>query len=137
MSWKESDRVSERLEFVKLAAVEGANIAALCRRFGVSRKTGYKWLQRFNDDGKVGLQDKSRKPACSPGKTCDEIEKLVVDLRQQHPAWGGRTLRKRLEVLGHKDLPSPSTNLPEVRQSPRFGSTSTSQRARGRLLYDR
>ena len=109
MSWKESDRVSERLEFVKLAGVEGANIAALCRRFGVSRKTGYKWLQRFNDDGKVGLQDKSRKPACSPGKTCDEIEKLVVDLRQQHPAWGGRTLRKRLEVLGHKDLPSPSS----------------------------
>ncbi len=47
MSWKESERVSERLEFVKLAAVEGANIAAFCRRFGVSRKTGYKWLQRF------------------------------------------------------------------------------------------
>ena len=107
MSWKESDRVSERLEFVKLAGVEGANIAALCRRFGVSRKTGYKWLQRFNDDGKVGLQDKSRKPACSPGKTCDEIEKLVVDLRQQHPAWGGRTLRKRLEVCLLYTSPSP------------------------------
>ena len=109
MSWKECDRVSERLEFVKLAAVEGANIAALCRRFGVSRKTGYKWLRRFNDGGKTGLQDKSRKPSCSPGKTCDEIEKLVVDLRRQHPAWGGRTLRKRLEVLGHKNVPSPSS----------------------------
>ena len=109
MSWKESDRVSERLEFVKLAAVEGANIAALCRRFDVSRKTGYKWLQRFNDDGNAGLQDKSRKPVCSPGKTSDEIERVVVDLRRQHPAWGGRTLRKRLEVLGHKRLPSPSS----------------------------
>lgn len=109
MSWKESDRVSERLEFVKLAAVEGANIAALCRRFGVSRKTGYKWLQRFKDDGNAGLQDRSRKPESSPGKTCDEVEKVVVGLRRQHPAWGGRTLRKRLEVLGHKDLPSPSS----------------------------
>ena len=94
MSWKECDRVSERLEFVKLAAVEGANIAALCRRFGVSRKTGYKWLRRFNDGGKTGLQDKSRKPSCSPGKTCDEIEKLVVDLRRQHPAWGGRRMKR-------------------------------------------
>ena len=56
VSWKESDRVSERLEFVKLAGVEGANIAAFCRRFGVSRKTGYKWLQRFNDDGRLGCR---------------------------------------------------------------------------------
>ena len=51
MSWKESDRVSERLEFVRLASMDGANISLLCKRFGVSRKTGYKWLKRWKSKG--------------------------------------------------------------------------------------
>lgn len=46
MSWKESDRVSRRRECLDLAVVPGANISLLCRRFGISRKTGYKWLKR-------------------------------------------------------------------------------------------
>ena len=109
MSWKESDRVSERLEFVRLASVEGANISALCGRFGVSRKTGYKWIARFRSEGKEGLSDLSRRPNHSPAQTDAEVERVVVQLRQQHPTWGGRTLRKRLEVLGHQDLPSASS----------------------------
>lgn len=109
MSWKESDRVSERLEFVSLASLEGANISALCERFGVSRKTGYKWLNRWKLKGKPGLQDQSRQPSSSPHQTSASIEELVVDLRKSHPAWGGRKLRKRLAELGHKEVPSPSS----------------------------
>ena len=60
MAWQESDRVSQRLEFVNLARLEGSNISLLCRRFGVSRKTGYKWLKRWNDEGSAGLVDQSR-----------------------------------------------------------------------------
>ena len=109
MAWKESDRVSQRLEFVRLASVEGSNISLLCRRFGVSRKTGYKWLNRWRDKGSEGLVDQSRRPKRSPGQTGKEIEDSVVELRQKHPAWGGRTLRERLMALGHKEVPSASS----------------------------
>lgn len=109
MSWKESDHVSERLEFVNLASVAGANISALCERFGVSRKTGYKWLKRWKSKGKAGLQDQSRQPILSPHQTSASLEALVVELRQSHPSWGGRKLRKRLEELGHDEVPSPSS----------------------------
>ena len=104
MSWKESDRVSERLEFVSLASAEGVNISALCKRFGVARKTGYKWLQRWKSEGKNGLEDRSRRPAHSPSQTSSSIEDEVVRLRRAHPAWGGRKLRKRLQELGLQDL---------------------------------
>ena len=109
MSWKESDRVSERLEFVSLASAEGVNISALCKRFGVARKTGYKWLQRWKSEGKNGLEDRSRRPAHSPSQTSSSIEDEVVRLRRAHPAWGGRKLRKRLQELGLQDVPSPSS----------------------------
>jgi transposase-like protein len=77
MSWKESDRVSERLEFVRLASVEGANVSLLCERFSVSRKTGYKWLKRWRCEGKAGLEDRSRRPKRSPGQTRPEIPSNV------------------------------------------------------------
>ena len=55
MSWKESDRVSERQEFVEFAKQPGSNMSALCSRFGISRKTGYKWLERYGSKGLEGL----------------------------------------------------------------------------------
>ena len=109
MGWKESDRVSERLEFVSLASVEGVNFSALCDRFGIARKTGYKWLKRWKADGKAGLEDQSRRPANSPRRTKSSVEDEVVRLRNIHPAWGGRKLHKRLQELGHQNLPSPSS----------------------------
>jgi len=57
MGWKECDCVSLRREFVGLVSVDGANVSALCRRFGISRKTGYKWLARFRAEGEGGLTD--------------------------------------------------------------------------------
>jgi len=109
MAWKESDRVSERLDFAKLASVEGGNFAELCRRFGVSRKTGYKWLQRWQEEGPEGLVDRSRRPTNSPNRTCGEVEAQVLAIRQQHPAWGGRKIRRRLEELQCCSVPSAST----------------------------
>lgn len=109
VGWKESDRVSERLEFVRLASVKGANLSLLCERFEVSRKTGYKWLNRWRVEGDQGLVDQSRRPKSSPGQTSGSMEQAVVELRLKHPAWGGRTLRKRLQTLGHSDVPSASS----------------------------
>ena len=109
MSWKESDRVSERREFVELASNEGANFAVLCRRFGVSRKTGYKWLGRFREGGVEALADRSRRPLNSPRRTSREVEELVLSVRDEHPTWCGRKIRARLQHLGHEAVPAAST----------------------------
>jgi len=95
-----------RQEFVMLARQPGSNVSALCRRFGISRKTGYKWLRRFaaEDD----LSDCSRRPHCSPGRTPSPMERSVLAVRAAHPCWGGRKIARRLSDLGHSDVPSPS-----------------------------
>jgi len=85
-----------RLEFVTLAMRESANISALCRRFGISRTTGYKWIRRYKAEGKEGLRDRSRKPRNSPNKTSDRVEEAVCAVRRQHPGWGGRKIRSVL-----------------------------------------
>lgn len=109
MPWKEVSSMGLRREFVEFASVEGRNVAELCRRFGVSRKTAYKWLQRHQAAGLDGLADRSRRPHRSPERTGEQVEAAILALRKQHPAWGARKLRARLAALGHKDLPAAST----------------------------
>lgn len=94
MTWKETSTMSLRQEFVHLALQDGANVRELCRRFGISAKTGYKWLARFQAAGNhaSALQDRSRKPLSSPARSSDAIEQAVLALRTQHPAWGGRKI---------------------------------------------
>ncbi|HEV2828268.1 MAG TPA: IS481 family transposase [Pyrinomonadaceae bacterium] len=109
MPWRISSAMSQRHEFVMLAGQEKANVRQLCRQFGISSATAYKWLHRFQAHGIQGLQELSRRPQRSPARTAEEIEKAVIAQRQQHPAWGARKLRARLLALGHTHLPSPST----------------------------
>jgi transposase InsO family protein len=99
--------VELRREFVSLALQEGSNVSELCRRFKISRKTGYKWLGRSRAEGER-FADRSRRPLESPTRTAAAVEAKVVSLRGEHPAWGGRKLRRRLEVLG-EGLPAAST----------------------------
>ena len=101
--------MTSREEYVKQATKDNSNKSELCKRFGISRTTGYKWLRRFESDGVNGLRDKSKRPRLSPGKTPREIENLVLMLRDKHPAWGAMKISKRLGNLGHNDLPSVST----------------------------
>ena len=109
MSWKVDCLMSIRQEFVLFATERDANIAALCRRFKVSRKTGYKWLSRHRTDPADALADRSRRPKHSPGRTDAAVEEQVVALRAAHPAWGARKLKRRLEDLGRDGLPARST----------------------------
>ena len=109
MSWKECDRVSLRQEFVSLASAEGVNFTTLCHRFGISRKTGYKWVSRFSAEGEAGLADRTRRPHTFRSPTASEIEEAVLLLRDEHPAWGGRKIRRRLQDLGCKEVPAAST----------------------------
>ena len=109
MPWMESTAMSQRHEFVVLARSDGANFRELCRRFGISPVTGYKWAGRFGEGGSAWLADRSRRPAHSPTQTPPHIEQLVVSMRKEHPAWGGRKIRARLLALGHRELPAAST----------------------------
>jgi transposase InsO family protein len=121
MPWKDATQMSLRLEFARLACLDGANVRELCRRFGVSPKTAYKWLARFRAGGAAALADRSRRPAASPGRTAGDLERAVLALREAHPAWGGRKLRRRLLDLGHPDAPSASTVTAILRRHGRLG----------------
>jgi transposase InsO family protein len=102
--------MSLRREFVELARQPDANIRALCRRFGISPKTAYKWLSRFaqQDASADALRDRSRQPHAQPTRSAPEVEAAVVALRQAHPAWGGRKIARRLRDLGMFTV-APST----------------------------
>ena len=101
--------MSLRAEFVMLAGQEGANVRALCRGYGISAQTGYKWLARAALDPEERFADRSRRPRSSPRRTPAEVEAKVVALRCAHPRWGGRKLARRLRDLGAPRVPAPST----------------------------
>ncbi len=109
MPWTVCDAMSERREFVALAGAEGANVSELCRRFSISRRVGYKWLGRYEAEGESGLAERSRRPRRSPQPPPEAMEAKVLELRQAHPAWGGRKLRRRLSDLGQEAVPAAST----------------------------
>jgi len=112
MPWKAQNIMGLKHEFVLLASQEGANRRELCRRFEISAQTGYKWLQRFAQEGPAGLQERSRRPASSPGISAAGLERDVVALRSQHPAWGGRKISRRLlDLKGTQVAPSTVTAI--------------------------
>ena len=107
MPWKESSRMSSRLEFVMLASAPDVNMQALCQSFGVSRKTGYKWLDLYRQHGEAGLEDRSRRPHISPKRSNDQLEAAVLALHEKYPCWGARKLKALLsEEVGK---PHPNT----------------------------
>ncbi|MFJ3054271.1 IS481 family transposase [Pseudomonas nitroreducens] len=106
MPWKECTPMSNRYEFVLLAAQPDANIRELCRRYEISAKTAYKWIRRYQEQGDAGLLDKSRRPLSSPGSSSPELERSVLLLHDKYPAWGSRKLRS---LLGDGALPHHST----------------------------
>lgn len=109
MPWNARSIVSQREEFVSLASAGGLSISSLCERFGISRETGHKWLRRYRAEGVSGLLDRSRRPVASPARCDGAVERAVLGLRAEHPAWGGRKLRARLLDLGHARVPAAST----------------------------
>ena len=104
-------------EFVELALREDANRRELCRRFGISPKTGYALLKRYPSEGEAALQERSRRPASSPARTAPAMEQAVLALRRQHPAWGGRKIARCLRDQGLNEVPAPSTITDIVRRA--------------------
>ena len=106
MPWREVSIVDERREFVSLACQEGANRRALCGRFGISAPTAYKWLSRVAAGEDYG--DRSRRPHLSPFRSSAELEELILKVRDEHPAWGARKIRRCLLRDRHQ-APAAST----------------------------
>ena len=100
MPWKGATVVERRFEFVLRARSGDESISHLCREFGISRKTGHKWLKRYEERGSTtALFDLSRRPHRSPKKTPRELEERVIELRKLY-GWSGRKLRKLLQAEG-------------------------------------
>lgn len=128
MPWQESCVMDQRIRFVLERERDEVSMAELCRAYGVSRKTGYKWLARALGEGLDRLKDRSRAPQRHPNQTPPAIEQAVLALRARHPHWGPKKLRRRLEDLdGHTAWPARSTIGELLRQR---GLTHDRKRAR-------
>jgi len=108
MPWKEVSAMSARREFVTLAAGPAANVRELCRRFAISPTTGYKWIGRADSED---FEDRSRRPHHSPNRTETTIEQLVLEIRDAHPFWNARKIRRLLEreLRSEQCVPAAST----------------------------
>ena len=110
MGWKETCVVEERFKFIVDYRSDDWSMAELCRRYGVSRKTGYKWLERYEKQGMTGLEDQSRAPQRHPNEIVKEVAEAVVGLRREHPLWGPQKLHARLQQDAPEIVwPAPST----------------------------
>jgi len=96
MPWSETVTMS-RVKFITDLGSDLYGMSELCEKHGISRKTGYKWKERFTREGAEGLKDRSRAPKHSPRQTSSEIAERLLELRRQHPSWGPRKLLAWLE----------------------------------------
>lgn len=110
MPWRETLLMDQRVQFIADYQREVFDLADLARRYGISRKTAYKWIDRYEAEGPPGLRDRSRRPAHCPHETPTAIVHALLDLRRRHPTWGAKKL---LKVLATRQptwlLPARST----------------------------
>jgi putative transposase len=111
MPWKETQMIDERMNFALKSLQEGVNFSELCASYGISRKTGYKWRERYMNEGAVGLHDLSRKPGSSPNQVSEAVMCQIVKLHERHRKWGPKKIRALLlrDVAFAANAPSESS----------------------------
>lgn len=95
MTWKESNIMDERIKFIG-RMLEGEKMTVLCREFGISRKTGYKIWERYKECGLEGLQDRSRRPYRHANQLPFQVERTILQIKQDYPSWGAPKIREKL-----------------------------------------
>ncbi len=112
MPWKESSVMDERMRFV-IRLKDGESMASLCREFGISRKTGYKILDRYEQCGVEGLSDRARRPHRYANQLPMPVEAAIVMAKREKPHWGARKIRERLlrRLPSEVKVPARSTIL--------------------------
>lgn len=110
MPWKESSVIDERMRFV-IRLKDGESMASLCREFGISRKTGYKILDRYEQCGVEGLSDRARRPHRYANQLPAAVEAAIVAAKREKPYWGARKIRERLlrRLASEVKVPACST----------------------------
>lgn len=93
MPWKESCVMDERMKFIVECKSGEYSMAELCRGYGINRRTGYKWLARYESEGPCGLSDRSRRPHCNPTKIDDDIVNIIIECKGEHMLWGPKKIR--------------------------------------------
>ena len=106
MPWECKTVEDQRREFAQ-AAMYCKNFSALCREFGITRRTGLKWKERYT--ACQPLTDRSRKPHTTPTRTPEEVELLILAVRAENPGWGAKTIHRVLERRGCQNLPCVKT----------------------------
>lgn len=93
MPWRESSPMSERLDFITACLNRSDHIVSICDRFGISEKTGQKWLRRFREAGPRGLEDRSHARHSQAHRMSLRVEERIVELRRKYPLYGPEKLR--------------------------------------------
>jgi putative transposase len=97
MPWKDTSPVEQREKFIRDLRFGLFSMVELCERYGVSRKTGYKWVARFEEEGRHGLEDHSRAPKSCPHRIEPLVSRVICDARRRHPTWGPRKILQWME----------------------------------------
>lgn len=100
MPWKVRDVMEQRLEFLLAWRNREDSLAQLCRQCGISRQTGYKWRERYEEEGIEGLRDRSRAPQEHPNEVAESVEQQILAVRAKYPLWGARKIRAHLQRSG-------------------------------------
>jgi putative transposase len=110
MPWRETSPMDQKTQFIADYLRETLSVCELCDLYGISRKTAYKWIDRYLKHGPAGLRDRSRKPGSSPNRTPEHIVAALLQARSRHPTWGAKKL---LPLLAKRfpaaELPSRTT----------------------------
>ena len=99
MPWKIFSPIAQRARFVRAALRQLQPFTVLCRAFGISRRTGYKWTRRFRQDGRSGLSNRSRRPRSSPRRLPQRWRQIVQRLRRRRPYWGPRKFAPAVRTI--------------------------------------
>lgn len=128
MPWSQTSAMDQKTQFIADYLRQTLDMTELCQHYGISRKTGYKWIARYLEDGPLGLEDLSRRPAKSPNATPQTTVDALLEIRRRHPSWGAKKL---LPFLARRhpdwDLPACST-VGDILK--RYGLVPTKRRRR-------
>ena len=132
MPWKECSVMDERLRFVA-RLLDGEAMSGLCREFGISRKTGYKIFDRYQEQGIEALTDRSRRPVAMPTSCRRRSSGLIVACKREKPHWGARKIRELLV----RRLAGTSASRPRAPSTPSCIGTAWSRASAGRVTRHR
>jgi transposase InsO family protein len=133
MPWRDRQVKVLREEFIRSVLARQQSMSAICREYGISRKTGYKWLERFREEGQ--LEEHSREPQQQPTKTSAGVESLVLETRKRNPCWGARKIEAYLQRDG--DAPPSYRTIHRIIKQHDLITPEASQKSRNLQRFER